>query len=57
MELKNPKLEIQHNNAIEIEETLLNCYNAPLDEWTTEELSRLRDELFRLEMRFRKQLV
>ena len=57
MELQNTMLETQHNNAIEIEETLLNCYNAPLDEWTTEDLSRLRDELFRLEMSIRKRMV
>jgi hypothetical protein len=57
MKLQNTMLETQHNNAIEIEETLLNCYNAPLDDWATEDLRRLRDELFRLEMEFRRRMV
>ena len=57
MELQNPKLENQQDNAIEIEETLLNCYDTPLDEWSTENLSRLRDELFHLEMGIRKRMV
>ena len=57
MELQNPKLENQQDNGIEIEETLLNCYDTPLDEWSTENLSRLRDELFHLEMGIRKRMV
>lgn len=57
MEQQNTMLETQHDSAIEIEETLLNCYNAPLDEWTTEDLSKLRDELFRLEMEIRRRMA
>ena len=57
LELQNTNLTTLHDSAIEIEETLLNCYNTSLAEWTTENLSRLRDELFRLEMEFRRRMV